>query len=77
MINGIRLCRLKAGLETDEAIEQLGITKSTIYKIEQGCLNPSIKLLNRMRKVYKCSADEILDGLNIEDSSNIIHERKY
>ena len=68
MINGIRVCRLKAGLETNEAVEQLGITKSTLYKIEQGCLYPSIKLLNRMRIVYKCSADEILDGLNIRSS---------
>lgn len=69
MIKGIRVCRLKAGLETDEAVEQLGITKSTLYKIEQGCLYPSIKLLNRMRKVYKCSADEILNVLNIQDSN--------
>lgn len=58
MIIGIRLYRLKAGLETKEAIEQLGITKSTLYKIEQGCLYPSIMLLNRMRKVYKYLADE-------------------
>jgi putative transcriptional regulator len=68
MISGIRLCRLKAGLETNEAVEQLGITKSTLYKIEQGCLHPSVKLINRMRFVYKCSADEILNGLNIENS---------
>jgi putative transcriptional regulator len=67
MKRGIRLFRLKAGLETSEAVELLGITKSTLYKIEQGCLHPSIKLLNRMRILYKCSADEILNELNIRD----------
>lgn len=67
MKRGVRLFRLKAGLETNEAVEQLGITKSTLYKIEQGCLYPSIKLLNRMRIVYNCSADEILNALNMND----------
>jgi putative transcriptional regulator len=71
MISGIKLCRLKAGLETHEAVEQLGIKKGTLYKIEQGCLHPSIKLLDRMRKVYNCSADDILNGLNIQDSLKI------
>jgi putative transcriptional regulator len=69
MISGIRICRLRAGLETNEAVEQLGIAKSTLYKIEQGSLYPSIKLLNWMRIVYKCSADEILNGLKIHDEN--------
>lgn len=71
IISGVRLCRLKAGLETSEAAELLGIARGTLYKLEQGYLYPSIKLLNRMRKLYKCSADEILNGLNIKESSKV------
>lgn len=71
IIRGVRLCRLKAGLETSEAAELLGIARSTLYKLEQGYLYPSIKLLNRMRKIYQCSADEILNGLNIKESSKV------
>jgi putative transcriptional regulator len=50
MIKGVKHLRVKAGYDTDEAAEILDITKSTLYKIEQGHLNPSLKLLDRMRK---------------------------
>lgn len=37
----IRLRRLNAGLESEEVIELLKISKSTFYKLEQGWTNPS------------------------------------
>jgi DNA-binding XRE family transcriptional regulator len=48
IISGVKLCRLKAGLETSEAAELLRIARGTLYKFEQGYLYPSIKLLNQI-----------------------------
>ena len=35
-ITPIKTRRINAGIETNEAVEQLGISKSTFYKLEQG-----------------------------------------
>ncbi|WP_404988143.1 helix-turn-helix domain-containing protein [Clostridium culturomicium] len=56
----IKLRRLNLGItDTEEAIEKLGISKSTFYKLEQGHHEPSAKLIARMAKVYQCTTDEI------------------
>jgi DNA-binding XRE family transcriptional regulator len=64
-ITPIRLRRMSIGLETNEAKEALGISKSAFYKIEQGCLIPSPELLKRMANTYKCTVDEIFNDLGI------------
>lgn len=56
---------MEVGLNTSEAIEALGISKSTFYKIEQGCLIPSPELLKGMANIYCCTIDEIFKDLNI------------
>lgn len=64
-ITPIRLKRINAGVEPDEAIENLGISKSAFYKIEQGHLKPSRDLIVKMSKLYNCSTDEIFKALKI------------
>lgn len=66
-ITPIKMVRMKTGLQLEEAADKLQISKSTLYKIEQGHSTPGIKLVDRMRKVYRCTSDEILDKLNFED----------
>ncbi|WP_297429575.1 helix-turn-helix transcriptional regulator [Clostridium sp.] len=61
----IRLRRLNAGIESKEAIEKLGITKSTFYKLEQGWTSPSPQLIKRLADAYKCTTDEIFKDLKI------------
>lgn len=61
----IRLRRLNAGLEIDEVIEILKISKSTFYKLEQGWLNPSSQLIKRLSNTYNCTTDEIFKDLKI------------
>jgi len=61
----IRLRRLNAGLESEEVIEVLKISKSTFYKLEQGWTNPSPKLIKRIANTYKCTTDEIFRDLKI------------
>lgn len=61
----IQLRRLNAGLDTQEAVEKLGISKSTFYKLERGYASPSAQLIARMARVYKCTTDDIFKDLNI------------
>ena len=65
-ITPIKIRRINAGLETNEAVEELKISKRTFYKLEQGHQNPSAELIARMAKVYKCTADEIFKDFNIK-----------
>lgn len=64
-ITPIKIRRINAGLQTNEAVEKLKISKSTFYKLEQGCQSPSAELIARMARVYQCTTDEIFKDLNI------------
>jgi putative transcriptional regulator len=64
-ITPIKTRRINAGIETNEAVEQLGISKSTFYKLEQGHQEPSAKLIARIAKVYNCTTDEVFEDFNI------------
>ena len=64
-ITPIRLRRLNANIEQDDAIENLGISKSTFYKLEQGWQKPSPSLIARFAKLYKCSIDDIFKDFKI------------
>ncbi len=64
-ITPIKIRRMTAGLDTDEAVEQLKISKSTFYKLEQGHGSPSPQLIARMARVYQCTTDEIFRDFNI------------
>lgn len=65
-ITPIRTRRINAGLEIDEAVEKLRISKSTFYKLEQGWGGtPSAQLIKRMADTYGCTTDEIFRDLKI------------
>jgi DNA-binding XRE family transcriptional regulator len=66
-ITPIRLRRMNAGLDSNAAIEALGISQSTFYKLEQGWTNPGVQLILRLAKTYKCSTDDIFKDLGITD----------
>lgn len=64
-ITPIKIRRINAGFETAEAAERLNISMSTFYKLEQGHKEPSVKLIARMSKLYKCTADDIFRDFKI------------
>lgn len=64
-ITPIKMRRINVGLQTNEAVEQLKISKSTFYKLEQGHGSPSAELIARMARVYQCTTDEIFKDFNI------------
>lgn len=64
-ITAIRLRRLNAGLDTNDVVSLLGISKSTFYKLEQGWSNPSVSLIRKLACTYNCSVDDIFSDLGI------------
>lgn len=66
----IRLRRLNIGLKSEEVIELLNISKSTFYKLEQGWITPSQKLLKSIANAYECTTDDILRDLKIKRRNN-------
>ena len=64
-ITPIRLKRINAGFEIDEAVKELCVSKSTFYKVEQGHMIPSRDLILKMSRLYQCSIDEIFKALKI------------
>mgnify|MGYP003282072304 FL=1 len=64
-ITPIKIRRINAGLHTVEAVEQLKISKSTFYKLEQGHGSPSAELIARMARAYNCTTDEIFKDFKI------------
>ena len=59
--NRIKRLRLHAGILTiREAAELLKVSPSYLYKVEEGYVDPGIRLAARMAKVYKCTISEIM-----------------
>ncbi|ACD23668.1 helix-turn-helix transcriptional regulator [Clostridium botulinum] len=62
----LKIRRINAGIETNEAVEKLKISKSTFYKLEQGHGGtPSANLIKRLANTYSCTTDEIFKDLKI------------
>ena len=64
-ITPIRIRRINAGLDTEEALEKLTISKSMFYKLEQGHRTPSAELVVRIANAYNCTTDEIFKDFKI------------
>lgn len=61
----IKSRRLNMGLTTKEVAEELNVSMSTFYKLEEGYAKPSSKLIVKIANFYKCSIDEIYKDLNL------------
>ncbi len=64
-VTPIRMKRINAGIEINNAVEKLGISKSMFYKIEQGNRIPGHQIIVKMSLLYGCSIDEIYKALKI------------
>ncbi len=61
----IRIKRMNLELDTKEAADKLGISTSTLYKLERGWTSPSAQLIKRLADTYGCTTDEIFKDLKI------------
>jgi putative transcriptional regulator len=63
--SAVRFLRLKAEVDTEQALKTFGISKSMLSKIELGHRLPSSKVICKMSALYDCSIDEIYKALGI------------
>ncbi len=71
----IKTAREKKGLTQEQLAEILGVTPNHISEIERGISGLSIPSLMGINQHLDISADYILYGRLIEDSSNPIHAK--
>ncbi|MEG2985302.1 MAG: helix-turn-helix transcriptional regulator [Peptostreptococcaceae bacterium] len=55
----VRLIRLKNKIHVNEVAENLGISASFYYKIEQGTRTPTLKLAKKISKFYGVRVEEL------------------
>lgn len=61
----IKDLRKQKNMTTDYVSEQLGISKSMLYKIENGARSPSKKNILKLSQIYNCSIDKLYIILKI------------
>lgn len=66
--------RIKKGLTTKYASQKLGISLSTFYKMEQSQYLPSTDILLKMKDLYKCTYEDIMNAYKL--SRGLYDERK-
>jgi putative transcriptional regulator len=59
---------VNAKLDTQQAMKKLDISKSMLYKMEQGFRKPSRDLIKKMSDVNGCSVEEIFSALDVTNS---------
>jgi len=64
-MSGMRELRIKKQLDTECACNELGVSKSMLYKIETGYRQPSRTLILKMSNVYKCTIEEVYKALGL------------
>lgn len=66
--------RQNVGLTTDFVSKKLGIHKNTLYKYEQNQLLPSMNILLKMKDIYKCDYEELVNAYRM--AKGVYDERK-
>ena len=62
---GRNVCRLRTGLQmTQEALaEKADISRRYLQQIEAGQMNPTVNVVSRLRKAFRCDWDDLLRGI--------------
>ena len=55
----IRKCRQKAGLKQEELADLVNVRRETIFRLEKGMYNPSLKLAMDIAKIFKLSVEDL------------------
>lgn len=65
--NKMKQLRVSTKISTEEATKRLSISYSMLTKIERADRTPSVNLIDKMSKLYKCSIDDIYKALRNEE----------
>lgn len=66
----IKEYRVKAGLKQEELAELVGVRRETIFRLEKGLYNPSLKLAMDIAKVFNVSVEEMFEFEDDEDEED-------
>ncbi len=66
----IKLRRLNTFLEVEDVAKFLEIKKEAMYKIESGYQKPTISIVVKLSKIYKCSIEDICKDFGIDTKVN-------
>lgn len=67
-MTNIRKHRQRLKLTQAEVAEKLNVTPQAVTQWESGARNPDIIKLKKLAALFKCSADELLEPVSIENS---------
>jgi len=68
----VRLLRKKNGFTQTTFAKEIGVSRQSVYKWEDGQSYPDIKNLSEMRRIFSCSLDDLLDdGMSISDDGTL------
>lgn len=62
----IRLFREKACLTQEKLASSIGVTQAAVAMWEAGDRNPDIVMLKKLASVFGCTADELLEPIQID-----------
>lgn len=55
----IKEYRQRAGIKQEELGEMVGVRRETIFRLEKGLYNPSLKLAMDLAKVFETTVEEL------------------
>ena len=68
----VRLLRKKNGFTQTTFAKEIGVSRQSVYKWEDGQSYPDIDNLSKMRRVFSCSLDDLLDdGMSVSDDGTL------
>ena len=59
--NKIKELRAKTSMSQQDLAEKIGVTRQTIYYLERGTYNPSLKLAMKIAKVFNISIEDLFE----------------
>lgn len=66
----IREYRVKAGLKQEELAEIVGVRRETIFRLEKGLYNPSLKLAMDIAREFNTTVEELFSFEEDEDEDD-------
>jgi len=63
----IREHRQKAGLKQEDLAELVNVRRETIFRLEKGAYNPSLKLAMDIANIFNLAVEDLFSFENAED----------
>ena len=68
----LKLLRKKNGFTQTTFAKEIGVSRQSVYKWEDGQAWPEVERLAKMKRVFSCSIDDLLDdGMSVSDDGTL------